>query len=190
MNHTDEITTSLSIISEMLHDRGIQTTNLNRLSKKEIQTIVNSRHIFSIATSHDDSIVIIYDLSPKFKWSDTKKYLESLENEPKLVLFVLKNASDLRKIGSIDIEHQDFSLNELQFNRSHHILVPKHELITDESEINKIFEACQIQKGSQLPLILKSDPMAKYLNAKPGNVVKVTRISPTCGENIVYRYVT
>ena len=190
MNHIGEITKSLTTIGEMLADRGIATTNLNRLSRAEVQGIVSARNIFSIATSQDNSIVVIYDLSPKLVWKDTKKYIDSLDPEPKLIIIVVRNSADIRKIVGMDEDHQVFSLNELQFNRSHHVLVPKHELINDNVAITRIFEECQIQKGSQLPIILKTDPMAKYLNAKPGNVIKVLRVSPTCGENVVYRFVS
>lgn len=44
----------------------------------------------------------------------------------------------------------------------------------------------QIKQKSQLPIILRTDPMAKYLDVKSGDVVKVTRISPSAGETIVY----
>jgi DNA-directed RNA polymerase subunit H (RpoH/RPB5) len=80
-------------------------------------------------------------------------------------------------------------MKELQFNKSTHCLVPKHELITDPDEIGQIIVDYQLRGVTQLPLILKTDPMAKYLYAKPGNVVKVTRVSPTCGTNVVYRAV-
>jgi len=189
MNYSHEICKSLTVISQMLGHRGIDANNLNHLSVKEIQAIVDSRSIFSVATD-DDKIVIVYDLSQKFKWADTKKHVDSLPlDKIDLVIFVVKDASDVNKIKELDAPHQIFDMKELQFNKSTHCLVPKHELIKDAVEINKIVSDYQLRGIAQLPLILKTDPMAKYLYAKPGNVVKVTRISPTCGENIVYRAV-
>jgi DNA-directed RNA polymerase I, II, and III subunit RPABC1 len=44
-------------------------------------------------------------------------------------------------------------------------------------------------KEHQLPKILRSDPMAKYLGARRGNLVKIIRDSVTAGEYIVYRLV-
>ena len=39
----------------------------------------------------------------------------------------------------------------------------------------------------QLPLILKSDPMSRYLGLKNGDIIKITRNSQSSGEYIVYR---
>lgn len=193
MNHIVEITKSLNVISEMLGDRGIKTANLDRLCKTDVMSLVKSRNIFSIdasATNEETKVVIVYDLTPKFKWSVTKAYIDTITQDVDLVILVLRLAADIRKIGTLgDVDHQSFDIGELQFNRSTHVLVPKHELITDEATIAEILDKCQISKGTQLPIITKMDAMSKYLNAKPGNIVKITRISPTCGENIVYRFV-
>lgn len=190
MNYTNEICKSLGVISEMLTDRGLDAKNLSRVSEREIQAIVNMRNMFSIAAGH---VTIVYDLSPRFKWIDTKKYIETIDHgdrEPSLFIIVIKELSDCKKVVDFDAaDFQVFSIKDLQFNRAHHVLVPKHELVKTDKEITSILTNYQLKSITQLPLILKTDPMSKYLNAKSGNVIKVTRISPTCGENVVYRCV-
>ncbi len=68
-----------------------------------------------------------------------------------------------------------------------HSLVPKHELL-DENEKELLLKQYAITL-KQLPRILAADPMVKILNAKVGDVVKVTRKSPTAGQAIYYRVV-
>jgi DNA-directed RNA polymerase subunit H len=44
-------------------------------------------------------------------------------------------------------------------------------------------------KPSQLPYIMISDKAIEDLDARPGDVIKITRKSPTAGESVYYRYV-
>ncbi|MEM3722628.1 MAG: DNA-directed RNA polymerase subunit H, partial [Candidatus Bathyarchaeia archaeon] len=44
-------------------------------------------------------------------------------------------------------------------------------------------------KPYQLPQIKASDPAAKAIGAKPGDILRIIRKSPTAGEHIAYRYV-
>ncbi len=41
----------------------------------------------------------------------------------------------------------------------------------------------------QLPYVITSDPAALALGAKMGDILRITRKSPTAGEVVVYRYV-
>ncbi len=69
-----------------------------------------------------------------------------------------------------------------------HVLVPKHEILTKE-EAAKILHELNA-KPEDLPLIKASDPIVKALGAKPGDILKIYRRSPTAGITIAYRYVT
>jgi len=68
-----------------------------------------------------------------------------------------------------------------------HDLVPKHVLL-DEEEAKRILAKYRI-KPYQLPYIKLSDPQAKALKAKAGDIIKIIRASSTAGEAIAYRYV-
>jgi len=68
-----------------------------------------------------------------------------------------------------------------------HFLVPKHEVVSEKEieAIKKLYNA----ELSQFPKIYVDDPAAKAIGAKAGEVVKITRASPTAGSSIYYRYV-
>jgi DNA-directed RNA polymerase subunit H len=68
-----------------------------------------------------------------------------------------------------------------------HFLVPKHSKLS-EREKQEILKRYNISLG-ELPMILKSDAAIAGLGVKPGDVIKIKRISPTAGESIFYRVV-
>lgn len=70
---------------------------------------------------------------------------------------------------------------------SKHVLVPKHEVINTR-EASKLLEEYHIEV-EQLPRITTNDPMVKALNAKAGDIIKITRNSETAGVTLYYRYV-
>jgi DNA-directed RNA polymerase subunit H len=73
------------------------------------------------------------------------------------------------------------------FSIFNHILVPKHVILSKE-EAEVVLKKYHI-KPYQLPYIKASDPAAKAIGAKPGDIVKIIRRSSTAGEVVVYRYV-
>jgi DNA-directed RNA polymerase subunit H len=71
-------------------------------------------------------------------------------------------------------------------NPLNHFLVPKHEIVP-KSEVEALLKE-MYAKTKQLPIIrFHEDPIARMIGAFPGDIVKITRPSPTSGECIMYR---
>lgn len=68
-----------------------------------------------------------------------------------------------------------------------HIYVPKHEIMTkkEAEEVLKKYNC----KPTEMPLIFSNDPAIIGLGVKPGDMMRITRKSPTAGESVYYRYV-
>ena len=75
----------------------------------------------------------------------------------------------------------------VEFDVLSHQLVPQHEVLT-EKESEKALKEYKITKD-QLPKILITDPAVKRIGAKVGDIVKITRKSPTAGLSEIYRLV-
>lgn len=75
-----------------------------------------------------------------------------------------------------------------KFSIEKHALVPKHAKIS-EKEKNEILATYSITL-KELPRMHPGDPAIQELDAKEGDVIKITRNSPTAGESVFYRRVT
>ncbi len=75
---------------------------------------------------------------------------------------------------------------KITFNPTEHIYVPRHEIVSG-AEKEKIITKFNASLN-QFPQILESDPVAREIGAKPGDLVKITRKSQTAGEFVYYRF--
>jgi DNA-directed RNA polymerase subunit H len=77
--------------------------------------------------------------------------------------------------------------DEKKIKITNHIYQPKHEVLSkiDAEEVLKRYNT----KPSQLPYILIHDKGIQELDIRPGDIIKITRKSPTAGESVYYRYV-
>ena len=103
-------------------------------------------------------------------------------NEFKSKNIKLDNEYNLKHFKNIQI----LDINSLTNNLLEHNLVPKHEVIRNKTDINKILEDCNANI-SQLPIILKNDIIAKLIRLSPGDLCKITRNNNKCGVNYFYR---
>lgn len=181
-----DVITSFGVIKEMLEDRGINISSLKNFSDKELGVMSKTNSIFSLDVN--EHFKIIYYMNQKFKINDLKKYFSS---EDKVILIFKEKINNLniKNLKEQDLHSVEiFNIRELLFNISRHQLQPKFDILRDEKEINMILEKYQIKSKSNLPIILKTDPMSKYLDLNTGDIVKITRVSPSSAEAIVYRY--
>lgn len=73
------------------------------------------------------------------------------------------------------------------FNLFEHAMVPKHEILADK-EKQELLQKFKVHTY-QLPYVRVSDPAVKAIGAKPGDIVKIARNSPTAGKYYAYRFV-
>jgi DNA-directed RNA polymerase subunit H len=78
-------------------------------------------------------------------------------------------------------------MSEEEINIFESYLVPKHELLNEDDKANLLKDLGITPK--QLPRISSNDPAIKAFNAKTGDVIRVTRLSPVSGQCLYYRVV-
>lgn len=156
-----------------------------------IQLDINNRGQSAFYLDSEHKYVVFVKTPKAFKKVDYQKIVASIDKntiEHVIVITDEKPSTDTKKILQ-ELIHQNitietFQLMQLAKNLSKHRLVPKHELICDEDEIQKILQDNNITSKSSLSMILTSDYMAKHLYAQKGNLMRIYR-----DDGIVYRHV-
>lgn len=81
---------------------------------------------------------------------------------------------------------QYFHARNLMFNPTKHQLVPKHIKLTPD-ETTEVMEKYLIKGKAQMPYILHTDVIAKWIGLKQGDVVKIERYNENSGLYNYYR---
>jgi DNA-directed RNA polymerase subunit H (RpoH/RPB5) len=81
---------------------------------------------------------------------------------------------------------QYFHLNELLFNPTKHTLVPPHRKLSLE-ESKEIMDKYMIKSKLQMPLILHTDVIARWIGLKQGDLVEIIRYNENSGKCYYYR---
>jgi DNA-directed RNA polymerase subunit H (RpoH/RPB5) len=81
---------------------------------------------------------------------------------------------------------QYFHVKNILFNPTKHQLVPKHTKLTPE-ETTEVMDKYLIKGKAQMPFILHSDAISKWVGLKQGDVVKIERYNENSGLYYYYR---
>jgi DNA-directed RNA polymerase subunit H (RpoH/RPB5) len=147
------------------------------------------KYLFNSKIKFTNIQALVMDMKEKYEITDTDA-----------VIIITKDKSYNKTSGSDTILEsqlesilkndkvfvQVFWLDTLIINIIKHEFVPKHRIITME-ERTGILDKYDIVNYNQLPLILKTDPVAKFLGMRRGDICEITRPSETSGLYISYR---
>lgn len=209
MSNESNIVRAFKTINDMLCDRGVLLeSDRKTLTEAEVGQIDSP--IFELQISSSDketnvNVCVWFYNHHKFSKDLFTPFLESYEpGNTDHLIFVYKdkitsqNEKFLKKhcqggeSSSINFKKfEKFCIKNLLFNVSHHSLVPRHELVNQEDASRQyaLYSVKENQRSLKFPLLnTKIDPVAKYYDFKPGNLVKITRPSSSIGEAISYRY--
>lgn len=181
--------TVLTNCVKMLTERGI--LNKDELNKNidSVLKMDNSSYIYTVGTKDSKFTIKIVDqkVTSVSKASEIGDFLSKHKNDNKIIIVKDISKKALENAVTNFLNTEIFLEKELMINIVDHIFVPKHRILTKE-ETDKFYEEYSL-KRSQIPKILKSDPVARYYNMKPKDICEILRPNSVSGYSVSYRLV-
>ncbi|ORD94575.1 RPAB1 [Enterospora canceri] len=189
-----ELFLARNTVIQMLRDRGC---DLNQETFETYDaflstfTTENPSACNLICSKENKSIAVHFTLPEKMQ----KKMIEQIitdyssQNVSRLVLVVVNklNHATLAYLTKLSIQVEIFLYKELLFNPTLHYLVPKQRIMA-EDESQQLLKRLKCNK-EDLPVMLKSDIIARYLGGEVEDIVEINRRSKTAGESKYYRVI-
>lgn len=193
-------------VREMLLDRG---DNIDEFD--EHYAGIDDKYEFysdkNVMEFHTSNTTVIFALTKKLR----KSIIEELKdfaktdilnfakkyNDKKNIILIFNNdtistpvVQQLHVFDKMFQKHdgmmQYFHVKNLLFNPTKHQLVPKHVKLTSD-ETTMIMDKYLIKGKAQMPFILHSDVISKWIGLKQGDVVKIERYNENSGLYYYYR---
>lgn len=203
---------SRKTLLNILKAKKYDVTPYEKFGPWEIESMIQSEKVNSLRMNlmkKDDSESKIQNCIVVYRLNRLKQSIQTFVNgffdeesdeyiatpETTEVIVVL-----LEPVNTIDVFHNSalssfqknlrmsfFQAHSLVNNPQEHILVPRHTLV-DKDDIPDLKKKLLIQSISNLPFIrFHQDIQSRILGAVPGDVIKITRPSPSAGVEVVYR---
>jgi DNA-directed RNA polymerase subunit H (RpoH/RPB5) len=123
------------------------------------------------------------------KQSIINDFLNKHEKYHKIIIVKAINTKTSQYITLNFPETEVFLEENLMINIIDNVLVPRYQILDEDSDEFKNFTGTYQCKKRNIPKLSINDPMAKYYNLKKGNIVRIIRPSETSAYSSYYRIV-
>ena len=189
---------------DILEERGYIVEKYRKFSPAEATAAIASFPSLSFKVTHKDEIKVCDVRYASITRQKLDKYFDDIEDENSentevIVMMIipvadahhsvaLKQYIKLKESGEKrNLRVSFFSVDTMVVNPTKHVLVPKHEIVPQEQH-KDLMDSMYITAKSKFPEIkFHVDPQARCIGAVPGDIIKITRSSPSAGESIIYR---
>uniref|UniRef100_A0A6C0CJ56 RNA polymerase subunit H/Rpb5 C-terminal domain-containing protein n=1 Tax=viral metagenome TaxID=1070528 RepID=A0A6C0CJ56_9ZZZZ len=168
----------MKTLKEMLTDRGVKGEEFETVSPAMDET---KMYTFG-------GVLIIYSTKFRVSIGEFNNFISfAKDNGYNNGIIIISELTTSEKVLNALVNYisdkdnqlvQFFVYRSLYFNISKHRIPPKHRLLTSAEKAEFLKKFSQ----NDLPEILTQDAMAKYIGARPGDIVEVTGMCETTGE--------
>ena len=199
--YVDNVYRSRMTLLNILEERGYDVEQFRKFSPAEISVAVEaiSGLGFTVVKKENPADKCIVNYS-KLGRQKLETYLNDFKQEEdgttEIIFMLLDPIAELHNGFALKyymlkkLRVSFFSIPYIVFDPRTHVLVPKHEIVPQE-EHAKIMEDWNLNSKSQMPMIrYHVDPIIRILGAIPGDIIRITRPSPSAGTYVFYRVVS
>jgi len=178
----------LENVKSLLKNRGFEITKIEEMEDKN-RIMIKAKYIPKDGKSSESALVFVWDPDESIGVQDARQIVNTFNKQNIKRRFII-GGSKFTRMAKLHLEENnvEYIPTELvMLNILEHEYVPKHRILSKEEE-EALLQRLQIKKN-QLPSIFVSDPVAKIIGAKVGDIIEITRQSKTAGVFIAYRHV-
>ena len=204
-----QIYQSRKIILELMDKQGFDVSGYSNFSVSEINAMKQNNQLDMLLetksekseekTSSLKKVYIRYYLSKNIRPANITEMIddlfvltETLKKQDTLYIIIKDNINETLINELKDIWERDGifiiieNIKSLQFNILSHVLVPPHNVMTEE-DVEILMQKYNITNKTLLPDISRFDPVARAIGLRPGQVCNIIRPSKTAIQTNYYR---
>ena len=200
---------SRNIILNILKSRGFNVDDWSDFSVTEVQAMFNSKELDMLLENPTTKkkVYVKYHLSgtkggtsmSRLGTSHIYDYVDDLfdieevltSNDDLIIISKDKTNQTIKDlIEQLFIKDKKFvniyNFHDYLFNVLEHEMQPKFRILSEE-EKQKIMKQYNITKDKEFPDISRFDPVSQAMGVRPGEVMEITRSSPTAVKSVYFR---
>ncbi len=200
---------SRNIILKILKSRGFNVDDWSDFSVTEVQAMFNSKELDMLLENPTTKkkVYVKYHLSgtkggtsmSRLGTSHIYDYVDDLfdiedvltSNDDLIIISKDKTNQTIKDlIEQLFIKDKKFvniyNFHDYLFNVLEHEMQPKFRILSEE-EKQKIMKQYNITKDKEFPDISRFDPVSQAMGVRPGEVMEITRSSPTAVKSLYFR---
>ncbi len=196
-------------ILELMERQGYDVSGYANFSVNEINAMKQNNQLDMLLeqksgtddkTPENKKVYVRYYLAKTIRPANLQEMIddlfvltETLKKNDTLYIIIKDNVNETLLNELKDIWERDGifivieSIKCLQFNILKHLLVPEHNIISEE-EVQNIMKKYNITNKVQFPDISRFDPVARAICLRPGQVCHIVRPSKTAITTDYYRF--
>ena len=198
---------SRNILLEILKDRGYSVDDYTDFSVTEVQAMYNNKELDMLLehstqkNSNDENkkLYVKYHLTTRLGSSHIYDYVddlfdieEVLTSEDDLIIISKDktNQTICDLVEQLFIKDKKFvniyNFHDYLFNVLDHEMQPTFRILSND-EKQEIMKRYNIVKDKEFPDISRFDPVSQAIGVRPGQLIEITRSSPTAVKSLYYR---